>query len=112
LEGVTETEVHYLLYTSWEHEKYTSLKGYARISHQGVDTESLIGRKKGECSIVLAEEILEKFNQVIMTESLYKAVNRESVIIAYPLGNQKFICAVGKHFLKEYNRTKELIIKK
>lgn len=97
-----------MLYTCWEHERCRGLSGYNSICSE-VDTKEVIGREIGECSIVVS---LVNIAKVFMSESLYKAINKESVIVAYPLENQNFICAIGKHFLREYNQIKEVVIEK
>ena len=108
LEAIKENESQNILYTCFEHERCEKLTGYDSINNK-VDTKRIIDREIGECSIVVD---LSNIANVFISESLYKAINKESVIVAYATGNKNFLCSIGKHFLKEYNLMKELIIQK
>lgn len=101
----------YVLYTGLEHERYSSehltrflgLMGGV-VTHEGINTMGLTGRVNGECSIILPSEILKRFEAIIMTDQLFKDMNRESSIVAYSCGNKVFYCGVGKYFLQEFSK--------
>src|SRR5258708_26387438 len=61
---------------------YTTLfrsKRYTRISHEGIDTESLVGRKSGECSILVGE----KSSLNILRDRKSTRLNSSHQIISY-----------------------------
>lgn len=100
------------LYTSRDHENYNiaalatalgyDLPNSLGLSHIGVDTQQTIGRRIGECSIVLASDYLVCVATVMFSDQLVAELRRKHAIVAYPLSNQQFFCAKGGAFLEQY----------
>ncbi len=108
LAAESDEGIDLFLFTGYKQDKYLPLKietllgkRYTRISHEGIDTESLVGRKSGECSILVGEKS-SLFKKIFVMENLYKAVNgRGSVTIVYPAGNNDFHLANGYHDIEK-----------
>lgn len=93
----------HILYTCYEHENYNSsmMEDAGVVTSEGVDTVTLIGRERGECSILLPTKTLAKFDRIRISDKLYKATYRQSSLVVYPCGNQTFYCGVGKFMFDE-----------
>ena len=71
------------------------------ITHQGIETEKIAGRKRGECSVILVTDILRKFSAIHFSDGLRGSIGDEGVI-AYSLGDQKFLCVDRRNFASTY----------
>lgn len=105
--------------TSYEYERYDSQSvanhfgmGYqaTNLSHKAIDTVGIIGRKSGECSIVLDSASLEKFSVKIFSQRLYGALMKKTAVVAYPLGNGYFFCASSLEFMRAYERKVKVVL--
>lgn len=104
--------------TSYEHEYYSQSvirhfgTGYQaqNLSHKNIDTVGLVGRKSGECSIVLDSASLEKFSVKIFSQRLYSGLMKKSAVVAYPLGDGYFFCASSLDFMRAYENKVKIIV--
>lgn len=79
------------------------------VSHQGIDTQNLMGRRHGECSILIASHYLSRFTGIIMTSELEKELLRDKSYVAYPCGNNIFFVGHGGKFLEVFGSIKTFI---
>lgn len=99
-----------MLFSSLDHERYdarqvATLLNYScdsGITHIGIDTSLLMGRKSGECSVVVSIPSLEKFKTIQFSDGLKNALRRSNALAAYPLGDKIFFCMEGKTFIDQY----------
>lgn len=71
-------------------------------NHEGIDTWQVMGRRRGECSPVIAKSFLTNFSEVHMSNGLYAVLSRNTRAVAYPLGWNKYLLMKGKAFLAGY----------
>lgn len=109
--GNSEDEFKKLgLFTSLPNESYqdamvADLLGYEGIrgiTFRGVPTERLIGRKHGDCSILLDLNSLGKFNSLVFSQRLDMELGRKNAVVAYCLGGKSYLCADSIEFRKAY----------
>lgn len=100
------------LVTGLEREEYlkemvSEVLGYGQkdcsgITHRNVPIEDLIGRKTGDCSVLLDMDNLRKFNAVVFSQQLYTELGRKNAILAYCLGGKYYFCADSIGFRQVY----------
>lgn len=98
------------LFTSLPNESYqdamvADLLGYEDtrgITFKDIPTEELIGRKYGDCSVLLDLNSLKKFNSLIFSQRLDSELNRKNAIVAYCLGGRYYLCADSIEFREAY----------
>lgn len=99
------------LVTSLEGERYQAgmvaeLLGYEDtlgITHDNIPTEELIGRKRGECSVLLDTDNLNKFAVRVFSRRLHDELGRKSALVAYCLGGRYYFCADSIEFRNAYD---------
>lgn len=72
------------------------------ITHDGIPTEQLIGRKRSECSVLLDMDNLNKFTAKIFSQRLYDELGRKNALVAYCLGGRYYFCADSIRFRDAY----------
>ena len=95
------------LLTSYEAERYSAeevgrLLGCSSVTHEGIDTEKVLGRKHGECSVLLDSQSLSKFDSIIFSQRLDKDLRRRNAIVAYCLGEGRYFCVSSFEFMEQY----------
>lgn len=95
------------LYTGLTSEQYSSeviasYLGGTVVSHRGIDTQAIVERRLGECSLVLSSNVLLRIKAVFMSDNLKKEMKRKNSVVAYSLGDQAFLCMGGQDFLNAY----------
>ncbi len=98
------------LFTSLEKEDYqvemaAQVLGYASslgITHRDIPIEELIGRKHGECSILLDSINLAKFYARVFSQRVYDELGRKNAIVGYCLGGTSYFCAESTDFRLSY----------
>lgn len=100
------------LLTSYEYEKYDTgvvaeLLGYERseagsMTHRGININDLVDRHEGECSIILADSIMEKMDAIIFSQKLSKDLRRKNAVVSYALGNRIFWSMGSYEFMNHY----------
>ncbi len=100
------------LVSSYEYERYNSgevaqLLGYEAseaemMSHQGIDVNAFIGRDRGECSLILADSVMERMDTVIFSQKLSRDLRRKNAVVSYAFGNKVFWCAQSNQFMDYY----------
>lgn len=61
-----------------------------------------MGRRVGESSVVVETGVLKRFAGVHFDDKLKASLGRRNLIVAYPLGDQQFLCMEGLKFAKWY----------
>ncbi len=72
------------------------------ITHLGIDTDAVSGRKRGECSVIMGTETLKGFAAIHFSEGLITALKYEAAVVAYAMGNQNFLLMRGNPFMTGY----------
>ena len=95
------------LLTSYEAERYRAevvgrLLGCSSVTHEGIDTVKIFGRKYGDVSILLDSQSLSKFDSIIFSQRLDKDLRRMNAIVAYCLGEGRYFCASSFEFMEYY----------
>ena len=100
------------LVTSLEREEYLkemvarvldySQEDYTGITHRDVPIEDRIGRKSGDCSVLLDMDNLRKFKAVVFSQQLYTELGRKNATLAYCLGGKYYFCADSIGFRQLY----------
>lgn len=98
------------LITSLEKEHYSQemvaeVLGYQSstgITHKDLDLEKLVGRKRGECSVLLNMDTLRRFGAVVFSQQLDNELKRKNAVVAYCLGERNYFCADSILFRKAY----------
>lgn len=78
------------------------------VDHNGVDLEAVIGRKRGESSVVVETSALRGFDSVHFggrkDDKLNDVISRQNTIVVYSLGDKRFLCMNGPAFSVGYRR--------
>lgn len=84
--------------------------GESEASHKGINTQQLVGRVTGECSVILHSDYLKLFEGIVISEALEKELQKVKArpIIVYPLGNFEFFWGDGNLFLDTFGQMIEL----
>lgn len=99
------------LLTSFEGERYqvgmvAEMLGYENafgVTHDNIPTEQLINKKRGECSVLLDTDNLNKFAVRVFSQRLYDELGRKNALVAYCLGGRYYFCADGIEFRSAYD---------
>ena len=99
------------LLTSLEGERYQAemvaerlgYEGAFVITHESIPTEELIGRKRGDCSVLLDTDNLNKFTVRVFSQRLHNELGRKNALVAYCLGGRYYFCADSIEFRKSYD---------
>lgn len=95
------------LLTCYEAERYQAeivacLLGCSSATHEGIDVERILGRRNGECSVLLDSQSLSRFDTIIFSQRLDKDLRRRNAVVAYCLGEGSYFCVSSFEFMEQY----------
>lgn len=95
------------LLTCYEAERYqvatvARLLGCSSATHEGVDIERILGRRNGECSVLLDSQSLSRFDNIVFSQRLDKDLRRRNAVVAYCLSEGYYFCVSSFEFMEQY----------
>ncbi len=87
---------------SYREDVVGSLLGCSLATHVGMDIEKVLGRKHGECSVLLESQSLAKFDVIVLSQQLERDLRKASTVVAYCIEGGRYFCVSGVDFMKNY----------